>query len=153
MMARKDVVTKALEMISSLQKAFTLPTTDETDLPDKVYIPVAYVTETVKALELGQKLKRTKTDSTRIVRMPLPNIPLLLWLDNGLIVEGVLAADDDHYGNYYFSFDSGWVANRGGRIPRLDKRDEKFQVIKWCYMPQPEELSSKWMEIQDERPY
>ena len=85
--------------------------------------------------------------------MPLPNIPLLLWLDNGLIVEGVLAADDDHYGNYYFSFDSGWVAGRGGRIPRLDKRDEKFQVVKWCYMPQPEELSSKWMEIQDERPY
>lgn len=147
LMLRKDVVNKAREMMSSLQKIFLFPASDETDLPNTVYNSVAYVAENIKTLELKEKLKRGTHMLDRRVRVPIPGVPLLLWLDCGLIVEGMFVEDSENYDKYHFTFESGWLAGGYGNVPRRTKKDEKYKIVKWCYLPTPEELSTKWEEV------
>ena len=82
--------------------------------------------------------------------MPVPNIPLILWLDNGLVVEGTYVFNDTH-DKYQFSFENGWLPSGYGNAPEFENRGrsvEKFRVVKWCYAPTPQEIPAEsWRKL------
>lgn len=78
--------------------------------------------------------------------MPQKNVPLILWLDNGLVVEGSFNTDEND--KAYFEFNTGWLPRHSCNTLNMKKvkSSERVKVLKWAYLIPPVELDKKWEE-------